>query len=83
MINWRQEPLKPATCELPLNSVCAEGGFSLAGPNKGHLQLPTLGKGHLQHNFTQQLTQHGSINEVGAAPGLQGDLLITSTDGAE
>ena len=28
--------------------VCAEGGFSLAGPNKGHLDLPTLGKGHLQ-----------------------------------
>ena len=33
---------------------CAEGGFSLAGPNKGHPQLPTLGKGHLQHKPTDQ-----------------------------
>ena len=32
--------------------VCAEGGFSLAGPNQGHLELALVGKGHLQHNYT-------------------------------
>ena len=34
--------------EWLVQQICAEGGFSLAGPNKGHPYLPTLGKGHLQ-----------------------------------
>ena len=49
---------------LAASFTLAESGFSLAQPNQGHLQLALVGKGHLQHKFTRQLTERGLANRA-------------------